>query len=67
MLQLLQRFESLHVHDAARKKNLAISLISTENKITITVKMSIYFLSPTARLNKVTTEVNTVLGLFNAL
>ena len=64
ILELLQRFESLHVHDAARKQS---SNYLTENKITIPVKISICFLSPIARLTKVNTEVNTVLGLFNAL
>ena len=48
------------------ENNLAICLILTENKITIAVKISIYFLSPIARLTKVNTEVNKVLGLFNA-
>ena len=49
------------------ENNLAIWLILTENKITITVKISIYFLSPIARLTKVNAGVNTVLGLSNAL
>ena len=49
------------------ENNLAICLILTENKITVTVKISIYFLSPVARLTKVNTEVNIVLGLLNAL
>ena len=50
------------------ENNLAFWLILTENKIPITVKMSIYFLSPVAfRLTKVNTEVNIVLGLPNAL
>ena len=62
----MQRFESLHVHDAARKHSSNLTAL-TENKIIITVKISIYFLSPIARLTKVNTEVNTVLGLFNTL
>ena len=49
------------------ENNIAICLILTENKIAITVKISIYFLSPIARLAKVNTEVNKVLGFFNAL
>ena len=49
------------------ENNLAIWLILTENKIAITVKISIYFYSPIARLTKVSTEVNTVLGSSNAL
>ena len=49
------------------ENNLSICLIWTENKITITVIISIYFLSPIAGLAKVNTEVNTELSLFNAL
>ena len=47
MLELLQRFESLHVHDAARKLS-SILIHLTENKIPINVKISIYFLSSVA-------------------
>ena len=49
------------------ENNLAIGLILTENKITISVKISMYFPSLIARLTKVNTEVNTVLRLFNVL
>ena len=44
MIELLQRFESLHMYDAL-ENNLALSLNLTENKIPITVKISLYFLS----------------------
>ena len=48
MLELLKRFESFHVHDAARKQSSILTFL-TENKISITVKKkSIYFLSPIA-------------------
>ena len=49
------------------ENNLAICFTLTENKITITVEILIYFLSPIARLTKLNTEVNTALALFNAL
>ena len=42
--KLLQRFESLHVHDAL-ENNSASWLILIDNKIPITVKILIYFLS----------------------
>ena len=45
VLELLQIFEPLHVHDA---NNLAFWLILTGNKIPITVKLSIHFPSPIA-------------------
>ena len=44
MIELLQRFESLHMYDAL-ENNLALSLNLTENEIPITVKISLYFLS----------------------
>ena len=47
MLELLQRFESLHVHDAARKLS-SILIYLTENKIPINVKIPIYFVSSVA-------------------
>ena len=40
MLELLQRFESFHVHDAARKQSSILTFL-TENKISITVKKKI--------------------------
>ena len=45
------------------ENNLAFWLILTENKIPITVRISIYFLLLPLRLTSVKTEVNTVLGL----
>ena len=42
---VLQRFKLFHVPDAAR--NLSSILILSKNKISITVKISIYCLSPT--------------------
>ena len=42
MLELLQKFESLHVHDTARQQSSILTFL-TENKIPITVKISIYF------------------------
>ena len=54
-----------------QENNLEFCLILTENIIPITVKISIYFLSPkgnkTYKVGKVNAEVNTVLGLPNAL
>ena len=47
MLELLQRFESLLVHDAL-ENNPAFWIILTEKKILITVKISLYFISPIA-------------------
>ena len=50
------------------ENNLAFWLILTENKIPITIKISIYFLSPIAfKIYQINTEVNTVLGLPNTL
>ena len=50
------------------ENNLTTWLILNKNKKkTITVKISIYFLSPIASFTKINTEVNTVLALFNAL
>ena len=59
ILKLLQRFESLYVHDAVRKQ----SSILTINIIPIAVKCRYFF----SLLTKVNTEVETVLGLPNAL
>ena len=75
MLELLQKFESLHVHDTARQQSSILTFL-TENKIPITVKISIYFVKISIyflslllplRLTKVNTEVIIVLGLPNAL
>ena len=56
MIELLQRFESLHMHDAL-ENNLALSLNLTENKIPITVKISYFLCLFLFRLTKVNTEV----------
>ena len=50
----------LTTYATAFAKIRIICLILTENEITITVKISIYFLSPFARITKVNTEVNAV-------
>ena len=44
MLELLKRFESFHVHDAARKQSGILTFL-TENKISITVKKNRYIFS----------------------
>ena len=56
MIELLQRFESLHMYDAL-ENNLALSLNLTENKIPITVKISYFLCLFLFRLTKVNTEV----------
>ena len=52
MLELLQGYESLDVHYAARKQS-SIFTCFNRKEIPVTVKISIYFLSTVLRLTKI--------------